>query len=654
MPVSSPRPTDASTRRRARWLAAAAALVVVVGGAAALLVAGRRPPPEPRPSVVEEQVEAWRAAGLVPAGGVDPAGAAARLAAAREALAADLPARGLEALRAAREAIALAPAAADGAVAVYALAFAEAAGEEPDGAEVRAAHALVRDARSRAPARPDLLAAWARLLLLAPGEANAAEARDAAAKALAAAADDVDARLALGLARLGADPAAAARTLEEGLAAEPARRRLLVAAARARWAAGDAAAALAHVEARLALEPGHPGALALRAEIELASDRLADGRATLARWEAAEPGSALPPLLLARLAYQRDGDLPLARRLLEAALARRPGAFTAARALAHRAAVERAAGDEAAARAAAEEALRLVPGSAPARFQAALLAARRRDAPALRESAGVLHDRAGRDAALLLAALGAELGGTDDEAQLAWRAVADAAPGRPEILLSAAGALARLRAPGPALQLARRALERDPAEARLARAPTDFWVGPADLADAAGRLEAIGRAEPSAAETAFAAAAACELLLGRTRPAERLAWAASAAAPQAAAPPALLAQVALDRGDARRALAHAQAAADSGAPGGATLAIRARALEALGRRADAERSLRAALEARPDLASARLALARLLAGRGERGEAGVLLAGLVRDAPDLTAPRGALLALPGGPAAAAP
>jgi hypothetical protein len=627
-------------------LAVLASMAIAAGAAAVVLLRKPAPPPAPEPTVVELRVAGWREAGLVPSEQPPDARAAdAAEAQGRAALEADDPRRAAEALRAFRAAIALAPARAEGAIAGFATAFADAAGEEPDGAELRVAHELVRDARARAPARADLLAASARLLLLAPGEANAAEARALAERAAAAAPRDGSARLALGLALLAGDPAAAARTLEEAIATVPGDRRLLTAAARARWAAGDAAAALAHAGARLALDPGHAGALALRAEVELACDRIAEGRATLARWDAAVPGAPLPPLLLARLAYQHDGDAPLARRLLDVALKRGPGAFTAARILAHRAAVELATGNAQAAQELVDEALRRVPASAPARFQAALLAFRRGNAAALRESAGVLGDRAGPLVEKLLAARSAELSGTEDEAVQAYLAVATAAPRDPAVLLATAGALARLHAPGPALEVARRALERDPAEARLRRAPTDFWEGSEPIAEAGRRLEAIGGAEPSSAPVALAAAAACELLLGRTVAAERLARAAAAGFPQAAGPSVLLAQVALDRGQPRAALPLATAALDV-RPGPVGHAVRARALEALGRGLDAEAEARRAMETGRDLVTPRLALGRLLARRNPAA-ARAALEDALRIDPALAEARGALLALDG-------
>ncbi len=632
-------------RRVALGAAIAFAAVALAGGAALVL---RRPagPGLSAPTAVEARVEAWRAAGLLPAAlPRDASLAAGRLDAGAAALAADLPARNAEAVRVFREAIALSPRRAEAAVAGYATAFADGAGDEPDGDELRSTHEMVRDALAKASRSPALEAAYARLLLLVPSAANDAEASDAAERAAAAAPADPSARLALGLARLRRDPTGAARLLEEAAAAAPGDRRLLTAAARARWAAGDAAGALALAERRLAQDPAHPGALALRAEVFAASDRPVEARDALERWASSDPASPLPSLFLARLAYQRDDDLAAGRRLLDAALARGADGFAAARTLAHRAAVEVASGDVAAAEAAVSEALRRVPASAPARFQAALLAFRRGDAPSLRESAGVLGDRAGSFAAVALAARSAELSGTDDEAQAAWRAVAAASPRDPAVLLSVAGALARLRASGPALEVARRALERDPAEGRLRRVPTDYWEGPAALVEASRRLEAIARVEARGGATAYAAAAVCELLLGRTVAADRLARLAAAAAPQSSTPAAIVAQIALDRGDPRRALPIVADALASHPDDPVLLVVRARALEALGRHLDAEQAHRAAADAGPDLVTPRLGLARLLARRREGSGARAVLEPLVREDPGLAEARGVLLSL---------
>ncbi|HTS21369.1 MAG TPA: tetratricopeptide repeat protein, partial [Casimicrobiaceae bacterium] len=141
------------------------------------------------------------------------------------------------------------------------------------------------------------------------------------------------------------------------------------------------------------------------------------------------------------------------------------------------------------------------------------------------------------------------------------------------------------------------------------------------------------------------AAAACELLLGRTVAAERLARMAAAASPQSPAPHVLLAQVALDRGDARRALALAGGALDASALDPPALTVRARALEALGRNLEAERAYRAAIDAGPDLVTPRLALARLLIKRNEMVEAAAIATALVREDPTLAEARGILLTL---------
>ncbi|HSD20922.1 MAG TPA: tetratricopeptide repeat protein [Anaeromyxobacter sp.] len=635
------------TRRLGLPLLALAALVAAGAAALALGPRLRRSPPPAPPSALSEHVASWRAAGLVPHDS-GPAAAEARRAEGRAALASDDPARIAAAVAAFRAALAAQSSRLD-ALAGFAIAVSERVADDPDSDadDVRVAHELLAEARAHAPEPPELVAAYARLLLAVPSASNDAEALAAARRAHDAAPRDPDAALALGLALARREPAAGAALLEDAAAAAPEDRRLLSAAARARWAAGDAPRALALASHRLALDPGHPGALALRAEIELAAGRFDDARATRARWGAADPGSALPPLLLARLAHQVDRDVSTARALLDAALARARGDFTAARVLAERAALERGAGDRAAAARAVAEALRRVPASAPARFQEALLAFDSSDVRALRRAEGVLDGRAGPAASALLTARVAELGGTLDEAVEAYARAAAAAPRDPAALLAVAGALARLGASGPALDVARGALRRDLLESRLPRPPSELWEGRAPVAEAARRLEAIGRYEPGAAATALAAAAACEVVLGRTVAAARLAREAAVAAPQAATPLALLAQIELDRGRPAAAAPLARAAVEAGtAP--LTLAVLGRALEALGREAESERVHRAALSMAPDLATSRLALARLLARRGDVAGARTLLAGILADDPGIAPARGALLALEGG------
>jgi len=646
---------------RFRTLLAAVAVVAAVALAGALgYLAWRHRPRSPRTvtasptAATEDRVEAWRAAGLVPPKAT-PAGRVDSLVAqGREGLRADVPARARKSLAAFREAVASAPDRAD-AAAGFAEAVADLAQDDPDAdaEELRAAHEFLALAGRKAPGAPALQAARARLLLVVDAPANREEALSEARSAARAAPADPAVALALGLALLPEDPAGSAAALEEAWKRDASDRRVLSAAARARWAARDAPAALGLAAARLRLDPGHPGALAVTARVAEASGRFADARAALARWRAAAPDSELPSLLLARLAYEVDGDLPGARRLLAEALPHAMGPFAAARVLAHQAAVERLSGDEAAARRTAAEAVAKVPGSAPARFQAALLAWRAGDAHGLKESAGILGDRAGATVARRFQARIASLSGSPDEAADAWRSAAAAASSDPVELLAIAGTLARLGASGTALEVARRFLARDPLEARLVRVPEDAWEGAGAAAEACDRLAAIARAERSAAAVALSAAAACEIAFGHTSRAESLAKAASGISPQAAAPLWVRAQVALDRGKAKAALPLAADAVEADPRSAVALEVRARALAALGR-ADAAASDRAAaLALVPDLATARLARARAVAAAGRTDEARALARALADERPELAEPRGMLLDLAGPPAAAA-
>jgi tetratricopeptide (TPR) repeat protein len=653
----SPSPGRPRAPRRSLALAGAALAALAAAGGAVLVARLRAPPPPPArvATAAERVVERWREEGKLPA--PPPAGrsevAAARRAAGEAALAADLPARSAEALLAFREALGAEPDSWEAAAGLAEAVADLAADEDSDAGTLRDAHEIVAAARAAAGDPPLLLAAWSRLVLAVPSASNRGEALAAAEVALAAAPAEPRVRLAAGLARAASDPAAGAAALQGWYRADRRDRRLLSAAARARWAAGDAGAALALAEERLALDPLHPGALALAVELEGAAGRLAAAVARLERWLARAPDDPVASLLLARIAYQADRDLPSAQRHLDAAIGAARGDFLVARIEAHRAALARARGDRAAALEAVRRGLARVPASGPARFQAALLAFDAGDAPGLRESAGVLGERGGRIPALLLAARSQELSATLDEAVEAFRAAAAAAPRDPAVLLGVAGALARLGASGPALAVAKAALARDPLEARLLRPPTDCWEGPGALAEAAARLETIGRSEARAGPAAYAAAAASALALGHTVRADALARRAAQAAPGSPAPLLLLAQVALDRGEPARALALARAAAHADGASGAARAVHARALEALGRNAEAEDGHRSALKLVPDLVPSRLALARLAARRGDLGEARGLLEGLLAEDPDLAEARGALLDL-AAPRAPAP
>ncbi|HET6437007.1 MAG TPA: tetratricopeptide repeat protein [Anaeromyxobacter sp.] len=662
--IASPGARPRATRRVGPLVRRAALLVAALAAAAGLLgaaVAGfrivrarlRRPAPAllpAAPSAAEEALAAWRAGGVLPPRGAAPAGqAAARLAEGELALAKGMPARTEEAMRAFREALAQDPQSSE-AVAGYAVALADRGLEALEGDELARAHALVREALSRRPGDPHLMAAYARLLEGVPSARNLAEAAQVAARAVAAAPADPDAVLAAGLVEMRREPASAATRLAQAAARLPGDRRLLSAAARAAWAAGDAARAMALSRARLSLDPDQPGALALTAEVALAVDRPDEARAALERWAESDRHAAEPLLLEARLRHQLDRDQNAARRLLEAAMERAPDDFLAARILAHRAAVEREAGDLPAAQAAVAEALRRVPASAAAQYQAALLAYAARDARALREAAGTVGERAGPRAEMELAVRLAELSGHPEDAEQAYRAVADKVARDPEALLSVAGGLAKSGASRAALQAVEQALRRDLADARLGRPPGDFWTGPEPLADSAQVLEELARVLPSSAGPALSGAAACELILGHARNAEALARSAAAALPQAGVADAIRAQAALDLGQPARALPLASgAAAEGGAAAEATLG---RALEASGRMEEAERAYRNALSSVPDLLAVRLSLSRILARRGQAQAGRELLSGLLKDGPDLPAVRRALLDL--GSAGGAP
>jgi len=609
-------------RRALLWsLLAATVAVLAAIGAQSWRAVGRRAPPQ-EPSPVELRVAAWAAEGLRPSGSP-----AEQLAAGRAVLAADRPEAELEAARHFQMALALDPSRVE-ALAGWILARASAA--DADLEELRDGHALAAWALERNPGRGDLLAAWARLLLLVPGGRGPAEAAAAARRAVDGG-GGLDALLALAEARMAAQPAFAAEVAEKALERAGADRRPLLVAARARWLAGEARAALDLVERRLALDAGHPAALALQVEILAGVGRLDQARQILRRWASAG-ASARPVLLQAQLAYQLEGDLGEGRRLLLRARGLPGDDLLQARVLAHLAALERAGGDAEGATRLLEQALARSPRSAPARYQQALLAFAAGDAALHRAAAGALAGRAGEREEKRLAARTAELAGRKDEAVAAWEELAagsrDAA-----FLLRAAGAEARLGATGGAALLLRRAAALDPASSRGPRAITDFWEGPPALAAAAREIAGAFAADDRQASLALASAASCELLLGRVAAADGLAGRAASLAPQSARPRLVRAQAWLDRGQPAEALREASAAVDAEPQDAVGLEIMARALEALGR-GDALEARRRALAADPRLASARVAQARRLLREGQKEKARQLLRQLLAEEPE--------------------
>ncbi|MFO0581755.1 MAG: hypothetical protein U0229_05755 [Anaeromyxobacter sp.] len=645
------RPAGARADRRA-VVAAVAAGAVLLGALGGVAWWRSRPPPEPpspRRGEVQDRIQGWKAAGLVPA---TPPGdprrfAEARAREARELLRADQPARTREALAAFRQAVAADPTVV-AAIAGFAEAVADASDEDADAEELRAAHlfldAAAEAAPKGAPPRAALAAARARLLLLVDAARNLDEARAAAGAAVAAAPGDAASALALGLATAVREPARAADALLEAYRKDPGDRRLLSAAAQARRAAGTEADALALAEERLSIDPGHPGSLHLVAEIREAAGQRKEARAALERWRGAEPDAWEPLYLLARLAWQADGDLAGAKALAADALPRAKGAFAASRVLALMAGILRAQGDDAGAKARAAEAVAKVPGAAPARFQAALSAWRAGEPAALRESAGVLGDRAGPAVASLLALRAGELSGRPLEAFEAWKE-ARGLEADPRTLLAAAAALHHGLAESPALEVARAFVARDPLEVRLERAPGDFDEGPGPAADACDRLEALGRAARERGERALSAAAACHLAFGHGVRAEALAKAAGRLTPQAAAPQWILAQVALDLGKPRVAFPLAKGAVEDDPGSAVAREVLARTYEAFGRDADAAAERASPSAQRGGLVTTRLAVARAAARAGRRDEALALARALAADRPDLVAPRALLLAL---------
>jgi tetratricopeptide (TPR) repeat protein len=615
-------------------------LAALAWAALALLAACQRPPPPPRqPTPVEERLAAWRADPAPPRGTADQL-----VARGGAALAAGTPASIAEAAAAFRAALVADPARLD-AVAGLATAFADTDGEEPDGGGLKEAHAVLAWALAQAPERADLLAAQARLLALVPSARNQAEALEASRRAAAQPESGPGAALARGLALLPGDPTAAADGLETAAIRWTGDRRLVAAAARARWAQGDAAAALRLAEHRLSLDGGLPAMVELAAEIEADSGRAAAAVRRLERWRAGDPASPRPPFLLGRLTAQALGDPVAAAARLDEALTRRPGDVLLARIEAQRAAVALWRGDVAAAERSVAAALARVPASAPAQYQAARQAFRRQDRAALLTAAGVVGERCGRSAALRLAARQAELGSASlEDAERAWTAWAADRPRDPAVALLAGGALARIGLSGPAIRVARLALSLDPVEGRLRGRIGDCWEGPGELAEVAARFEAVATAEGRAGREARLLAALAWLGAGRAPQAARLALLVSREWPQDATARLLAAQAALDAERVGQARALAEGGAEQDPPP-ALRSLQARLAQRAARPDPAPFAPLLGPQPSGWMAAAALGRARALAALGRKEEARQVAADLLAVDPEVGAARGLLLDL---------
>ncbi len=423
---------------------------------------------------------------------------------------------------------------------------------------LRRAQEEAQTARSLAPGSASALVVWARAFL----DANAGLALDAAQEA----------------ARL--DPNDRAVALVQG---------------RALFRLGRLAEARRAFEERAKSVPDDREALFELAKLEASVGHFARARALAAQAEPSQPLAAAVRLFEAKLDYQVDGRPNEAVEELAALLARPLDRRHHLLALAHAAAVDEELDRFQEAEAAVKKGRSIDPGFAPLTFQLALIRLREgklAESKALLDQVGDAIPTAERD--LLEARIDAASGEVDRaEGELAEASVAR--PWSPEADLLGAALYAQAGARAPALTLAHRALEADPAWGRTHRALTDFPLPPArSYAEA---VRGLGSLPLSGDDEGLARGALAMALYqaGDVAGASQQARRALALGEGLVEAHAYLAEMDLDRARPRKALRQSDAALAVDASCALAYDLRGRALARLGRWKDAHQSFRDAL-----------------------------------------------------------
>ncbi|HXX29122.1 MAG TPA: tetratricopeptide repeat protein [Myxococcaceae bacterium] len=659
-PRPVPRSAPLSSPRRTGWgvLAALAAVFLLgVGAVVWLRTRGAGPlpgatfrhgtprmdPSAPLPPALAERLAAWRLA--YPTGRPLPEAA---LAEAQQALALDQPESSAQAQRRLEAALVDAPR--DPALlGTWLRAVALARGTALDGAEGRTLIELgerLLGATGRAPA---VLLGLAELLLVTR-EAGAEERARALAQEVIAAdgANQAEAHLLLAksYARTSADLALAELQRAEQL--DSSQRRIPVVRAEAYTLGGDPRRALAALQARLALEPDHPGSLFAMGRLLVEVGEPEQAHRLFERLQAdprTEDGPAL--LALAALETQVQGRPREAMQLVRAALKRgrlKPVDRVQANVLL--AAAARAAGDADAAAAAARTALGDDARHPEAHLILLLLALDRGDGAGAEEHLPAVVGRLGDPGVegLVEGRVRLALGQAAAAAE-AFERTAAADARRTDALLWAAATRASVPDRGPALAHAIEAARADPTRAgpwvplgSIAPRPEEWLRG------AEGRLARLSTGDDDATPLLGEAVlhfhrrdlAGAESLLARVLHTD-------AAHPQALAWRAL---VLLERGDAKGAAAAAAAAQSGGralplvnyAAGASALAV--------GDLEGARRALRDALQAAPTLLASEVKLAEVEVRSGAPAAARERLRKVVQIDPSYAAAKRALYLLP--------
>lgn len=371
----------------------------------------------------------------------------------------------------------------DRAVAGWALALAFGRGAAADENTIKAAESMLTASEQRNSSEARLFVAHAHLLIARNGTPNDIKYLAERGKSSSSASDKALASLAIGQTFLTKNPQLAEAAFKEALQLDPKLKRAYFFQAQHSAQVGKYRDAIASLEKRLELDKDQWEAAEELARLYVDVGEVPKAKKVLEAAKAAAPGAARPRLGLAMLSYQVLGDTAGAGEQLTALLGDaeiRKG--ERADALVHLAAVERLQGDAAKASDTIDKALELSPELVAAKLQKFLILLDKGVASSARleldSLKGKLNDKyleATLEGRLLIAEA------RMDDAIQTLAGIQDSDPRRVDALLLAGAAAAKARKDGKAWEFClKRGLRADPGSRPVATL-THLYVRPADL-----------------------------------------------------------------------------------------------------------------------------------------------------------------------------
>lgn len=404
---------------------------------------------------------------------------------------------------------------------------------------------------------PDVAAphvARANLLLLSGSASDLIVAQSEVQKARELAPTDPEVLLAVGRAFLGTNTAYAIDALEQASQAPGLEKRATLVLGEAWLRQGKLADARAAFERRLALDPDDLAAVLHLARLDASMGLFDAARRRLQRVLDTRPAEGRARLLLAQLAYQIEGDFEEARAHLKRLAGQKLGRRSRVQLHLHAAALAHASGLLDEARTQATEGLALDDDVAALHYRLAAVmldAGQPDDAAAhLKKAAVSMPDRA------MLAVLQGRIDasrGRFDEAQAAFGHAMLLEPQRADAYLLAASMYAQVGAQAQALSIIHKALVVDPGWGASHRRLTDYPDVSDGLRRAVSAMQSLSSMHDGESVAAGALAFA-HYHAGEAAAAERIARTATEPGRQSVLARVYLAQLLIDRRDARAAL----------------------------------------------------------------------------------------------------